>query len=156
MHAKSASAPPARSLLVARKLLQGKLLDLDGGIRGILRGFGLKVGPVSKGRFDARVLELIAEHPMLTTVVGAMLKARTALQAEFARLHRTMLGLVRADPICRQLMSVPGVGAVVAVTFKSAVDDPHRFKRSREVGAHFGLTPRKHQSGEADRRFRRL
>ena len=150
VHAKSVSAQEVRSLLTARKLLQGKLLDIDCSIRGILRGFGLKVGPVSKGRFEARVRELIEGHVMLETVIGSMLKARAALQVEFARLHRTMLGLVRADPICRQLMSVPGVGAVVALTFKSGVDDPSRFRRSRDVGAHFGLTPKKYQSGELD------
>lgn len=150
VHAKSASAQEVRALLTARKLIQGKLLDVEGGIRGVLRGFGLKVGPVSKGRFETRVAELIAGHTMLETVIGAMLKARAALQAEFARLHRTLLGLVRTDPICRQLMSVPGVGAVVALTFKSGVDDPARFRRSRDVGAHFGLTPRKYQSGELD------
>ncbi len=47
-------------------------------------------------------------------------------------------------------MSVPGVGAVVAITFRSGVDDPGRFRRSRDVGPHFGLTPRKYQSGEID------
>ena len=87
---------------------------------------------------------------MLEAVTGSMLAARTALQQEFARLHRTMLSLVRADPVCRQLMSVPGVGAIVAITFKSGVDDPTRFRRSRDVGPHFGLTPRKYQSGEID------
>jgi len=44
-------------------------------------------------------------------------------------------------------MTVPGVGPVVALSFKVGVDDPHRFTRSRTVGAHFGLTPRRHQSG---------
>lgn len=58
--------------------------------------------------------------------------------------------LVRADRVCRQLMSVPGVGAIVAITFRSGVDDPGRFRRSRDVGPHFGLTPRKYQSGEKD------
>jgi transposase len=67
-----------------------------------------------------------------------------------SRLHRMILSLVRADPVCRQLMSVPGVGAIVAITFKSGVDDPGRFRRSRDVGPHFGLTPRKYQSGEKD------
>jgi transposase len=150
VHAKSTSAQEVRALLTARKLIQGKCLDIESGIRGVLRGFGLKVGPVSKGRFEARVVELIGGHAMLEAVIGSMLKARSALHAEFARLHRTMLGLVRADPVCRQLMSVPGVGAVVAITFKSGVDDPARFRRSRDVGAHFGLTPRKYQSGELD------
>jgi len=150
VHAKSASAQEVRSLLTARKLIQCKLLDIESGIRGVLRGFGLKVGTVSRGRFEARIRYLVDGHAMLETVVGSMLTARGALQAEFARLHRTLLALVRADPVCRQLMSVPGVGAVVAITFKSGVDDPTRFRRSRDVGPHFGLTPRKYQSGELD------
>ncbi len=79
-----------------------------------------------------------------------MLGAKSALEAEFKRLHRTLLSLVRDDPVCRQLMSVPGVGAIVAITFKSGVDDPSRFKHSRDVGPHFGLTPKKYQSGELD------
>jgi len=150
VHAKSASAQEVRSLLTARKLIQAKLLDLESGIRGVLRGFGLKVGPISRGRFEARIRELVDGHTMLETVIGSMLSARTALQQEFASLHRTMLTLVRADPVCRQLMTVPGVGAIVAITFKSGVDDPTRFRRSRDVGPHFGLTPRKYQSGELD------
>lgn len=150
VHAKSVSAQEVRSLLTARKLIQSKLLDIESGIRGVLRGFGLKVGPVSRGRFDARIRELVEGQAMLATVVGSMLAARAALQAEFARLHRALLALVRADPVCRQLMSVPGVGAIVAITFRSGVDDPARFRRSRDVGPHFGLTPRKYQSGEID------
>ena len=88
------------------KLIQAKLLDLESGIRGVLRGFGLKVGPISRGRFQARIRELVDGHTMLETVIGSMLSARTALQQEFASLHRTMLTLARADPVCRQLMTV--------------------------------------------------
>ena len=150
VHAKSVSAQEVRALLTARKLIQAKLLDIESGIRGLLRGFGLKVGTISRGRFEARIRELVEGQAMLETVIGSMLAVRTALQQEFARLHRTMLVLVRDDPVCRQLMSVPGVGAIVAITFKSGVDDPTRFKRSRDVGPHFGLTPRKYQSGELD------
>src|SRR5918993_4894844 len=84
VHAKSVSAQEVRSLLTARKLIQGKLLDIESGIRGVLRGFGLKVGPISRGRFDARIRELVQGQAMLETVVGSMLAARTALQAEFA------------------------------------------------------------------------
>jgi len=150
VHAKSASAQEVRALLTARKLIQAKLLDVECGIRGVLRGFGLKVGAISRGRFEARILELFDGTATLEMVIGAMLAARTALAAEFKRLHRELLALVRDDPVCRQLMTVPGVGAVVAITFKSGVDDPTRFKRSRDVGSHFGLTPRKYQSGEID------
>ncbi len=150
VHAKSASAQEVRALLTARKLIQSKQLDIESGIRGVLRGFGLKVGPISRGRFDLRVRELVAGQQTLEVVIGAMLAARTALETEFKRLHRALLVLVRDDPVCRQLMSVPGVGAIVAITFKSGVDDPSRFKRSRDVGPHFGLTPKKYQSGELD------
>jgi transposase len=150
VHAKSASAQEVRALLTARKLIQGKLLDIECGIRGVLRGFGLKVGSISRGRFEMRIVELVDGHATLEEVIGAMLSARAALETEFKRLHRALLALVRDDPVCRQLMSVPGVGAIVAITFKSGVDDPSRFKRSRDVGPHFGLTPRKYQSGELD------
>jgi transposase len=139
-----------RALLVARKLLQSKQTDVELSIRGILRGFGLQVGLISKGQFEARVRQLIAGHAMLEQVIDPMLRARGALRAEHAKLHRQMLALVRADAICRRLMTVPGVGALVAITFKSAIDDPGRFKSSKAVGAHFGLTPRKYQSGETD------
>ena len=137
-------------MLVGRKLLQAKLRDVELSIRGILRGFGLKVGEVSKGRFAARIRELIGGQPMLERVIEPMLRAREALQAEFHVLHRAMLAIVRADGTCRRLMTVPGVGALVAITFTTGVDDPTRFRRSRAVGAHFGLTPKKYQSGETD------
>ncbi len=150
VHPKSPPAQEVRALLVGRKLLQGELLDVELSVRGILRGFGLKLGEVSKGRFAARVRELAAGQPTLERVVEPMLRAREALRAEYQVLHRAVLAIVREDAVCRRLMSVPGVGALVAVTFTSAVDDPSRFRRSRAVGAHFGLTPRKYQSGETD------
>ena len=150
VHAKSPPAQEIRALLSARRLLQSKQTDVELSIRGILRGFGLKIGLVSKGQFEGRVRELIAGHTMLEQVIEPMLRARGALRAEYGKLHRQMLAIVRADAICRRLMSVPGVGALVAITFTSAVDDPHRFSSSKAVGAHFGLTPRKYQSGETD------
>jgi len=151
VHAKSAPCKDTRALLAGRKLLQGKLLDVELSIRGILRGYGLKVGEVSRGRFEARVRELTAGHAILETVIGAMLAARMALWNEFTRLHREMLKIARADRVCRRLMSAPGVGALVALTYRSAVDDPSRFEKSSAIGAYFGLTPKKYQSGETDR-----
>ncbi len=150
VHCKSAPSQDVRALLTARKLLLGKMKDVEFGIRGVLRGFGLKVGPVSPGRFAARVRELAAGHAMVEPVAEAMLRARDALQAEVKGLHRRVLGIVRADEVCRRLMTVPGVGVLTALTFKTAVDDPARFTSSKAVGAHFGLTPKKHQSGETD------
>jgi transposase len=150
VHCKSPPAQEIRALLVGRKLLQGKLVDVELSIRGLLRGFGLKLGEVSKGRFAARARELVAGQPMLERVVEPMLRAREALRTEYHVLHRAMLAIVRGDAVCRRLMTVPGVGALVAITFTTAVDDPARFRHSRAVGAHFGLTPKKYQSGETD------
>jgi transposase len=146
VHCKSAPAQEVRALLVARKQLQAKMRDVELSLRGLLRGFGLKVGEISKGQFAARVRTLVA----LERIAEAMLQAREALRVEFGKLHRAMLAIVRGDEVCRRLMTVPGVGALVAVTFTSGVDAPERFARSKGVGAHFGLTPRKYQSGETD------
>ena len=148
VHCKSPPAQEVRALLVARKQLQAKMRDVELSLRGLLRGFGLKVGEISKGQFAARVRTLVAGHMML--IAEAMLRAREALQTEFGKLHRAMLAIVRRDDVCRRLMTVPGIGALIAVTFTSAVDQPERFSRSRAVGAHFGLTPKRYQSGETD------
>jgi transposase len=151
VHVKSPGAQEVRALLVARKLLQTKAIDVELSIRGLLRGFGLKMGEVSQGQFAARVEELVSGHAMLQPVFAALLQARTALRREFNALHRRVLAIVRQDGVCRRvLMTAPGVGAVVALTFKTAVDDPQRFAKSKTVGAHFGLTPKKYQSGETD------
>jgi transposase len=150
VHCKSPPAQEVRALLMARKQLQAKMRDVELSLRGLLRGFGLKVGEISKGQFAARVRTLVFGHMMLERIAEAMLQARDALRTEFGKLHRVMLAIARGDEVCRRLMTVPGVGALIAVTFTSAVDDPQRFARSKAVGAHFGLTPRKYQSGETD------
>lgn len=150
VHAKSVGTRDVRALLTARKQLQSKLMDVELSIRGILRDFGLKMGKISKGRFEARVLELVDGHAMLEEIMASMLRAREALRAEFAALHRQVLAIVRACPISRRMMTAPGVGPMVAITVKSGIDDPYRFSRSKMVGAHFGMTPKKYQSGEID------
>ena len=150
VHCKSTPAQEVRALLVARKLLQAKMRDVELSLRGLLRGFGLKVGEISKGQFAARVRMLVSGHDMLERIAEAMLQARDALRTEFSKLHRAMLSIARGDEVCRRLMTVPGVGALIAVTFTSAVDHPERFARSKAVGAYFGLTPKKYQSGETD------
>jgi transposase len=151
VHVKTLPAQEVRALLTARQLLQRKLHDIELGIRGLLRGFGLKVGKVSEGKYEARICELATGHPMLEPVTTAMLQARRSLRIEYARLHRMLLQIVRADAVCRRFMTVPGVGVVVAAAYRTAVDDPTRFHKSRDLGPYFGLTPSKYQSGEVDR-----
>jgi transposase len=151
VHVKSELSQETRALLAARKLLVAKLRDVDNGVRGLLRGFGLKVGTVGERAFPRRARGLAHSRPELAAVVEPLLQVREALLAGRERLHRLVLAAVRDEPTCRRLMTVPGVGPVTALTFCSAVDDPARFGRSRASGAHFGLTPRGYQSGETDR-----
>ena len=79
-----------------------------------------------------------------------MLAARTVLRKEYQGFEKQLRGMARDDSRVRLLMSTPGVGTIVALTYVSAIDDPSRFKSSKMVGAHFGLTPKKYQSGETD------
>jgi transposase len=69
---------------------------------------------------------------------------------EYEKLHKTVLTIVREDAVCRRLMTVPSVGPLVAITYKTAMDDPNRIAKSKAAGALFGLTPKKYQSGEKD------
>ena len=150
VHCKSLPAQETRALLTARKLVQSKHHDTEMSLRGILRGFGLKVGKTSQRTFASRVRELVAGHPTLLLVAEALLAARAALGEQLGKLEKRVRTLARDDRRVRRLMSAPGVGAVVALTFVAAIDDPARFRSSKAVGAHFGLTPKKYQSGETD------
>src|ERR1700694_3050341 len=149
VHVKTLVAQEQRMLLTSRKLLQRKLLDVECELRGTLRNFGLKVGVVSGGRYEARVRELVVGFPRLAAIAEPLLSVRRVMRQQLAVLHKMLLDTVRGDPVCRRLMTAPGVGAVVALTYRATVDQPQRFLHSRAVGAHVGLTPERHQSGGA-------
>jgi transposase len=151
VHCKSVAAQETRALLTARKLVQAKLRDVENSLRGILRGFGLKVGGTTTRRFPARIGELVAGHPGLAAIAQALLAVHAALAREFAGLDKRVRLLARTHQQARLLMTTPAVGPIVALTFAAAVDDPARFKSSKAAGPHFGLTPKKYQSGETDR-----
>jgi transposase len=150
VHCKSLPAQETRALLTARKLMQSKRHDIEMSLRGILRGFGLKVGKTSQRTFESRVRELVASHPTLLSMAEALLVARAALSEQLGKLEKRVRMLARDDQQVRRLMSTPGVGAIVALTYVAAIDEPARFRSSKAVGAHFGLTPKKYQSGETD------
>ena len=150
VHCKSMSAQETRSLLTARKLVQSKLRDVENSLRGILRGFGLKVGKTTELEFAGRIEELVAGHPHLQVIAKALLAVRAVLRKEFAAFEKQTRKMAHSDARTRLLMSTPAVGPIVALTYASAIDDPARFKSSKQAGAHFGLTPKKHQSGETD------
>jgi transposase len=150
VHVKTERSQRLKVLLTARKVLKRKLLDIEADLRGILKNFGLKLGKAGVRQFEGRVRELAAFDPLVAAVVEPMLAARRTLREQYDKLHTMLLAIVRDDPICRRLMTMPGVGAVVALTYRVTVDVPARFAKSRTVGAHVGLTPRRYQSGEVD------
>jgi transposase len=150
VHCKSMAAQEVRAILTARKLLQAKLLDVENSLRGILRGFGLKVGKTTRSGFAGRIGELVKGHPTLQAIAEALLRARAVLLAEFTAFEKRVRQTALVDRKAKLLMSTPAVGPIISLTFASAIDDPCRFKSSKQAGPLFGLTPKKYQSGETD------
>jgi transposase len=150
VHCKSMAAQEVRAVLTARKLVQSKLQDVENSLRGILRGFGLKVGKTTDKSFAERIRELVQGQPSLEVVGEALLSVRAVLLSEFNAFEKRVRAMGRSNTKARLLASTPGVGPIVSLTYAAAVDDPARFRSSKRAGAHFGLTPRKYQSGETD------
>ncbi len=151
VHVKTLTSQKHRALLTAHKLLQEKFIAIENDIRGLLRNFGLKVGSVSVLKFDHRIRELVEGLPDLVEIMEPLLASRKQLREAFMALHRRLLVIVRDDAVCRRLMTIPGVGPVVSLAFRSTIDSPARFTNSKAVGPALGLTPVLHQSGESHR-----
>ena len=150
VHVKTLRSQKLRMMLTHRKLLQSKAIAIENDLRGTLRNFGLKVGIAGKTKFEARIKELVENLPDLAELVEPMLVVRRTLREQIVILHRRLLAIVRDDEVCRRLMTTPGVGPVVALTYRATVDVPAWFRKSKSVGAVFGLTCSKYQSGEID------
>src|SRR5579864_5035870 len=150
VHCKSLAAQELRAMLTARKLIQSKLRDVENHLRGILRGFGLKVGHTTARSFAVRIRELVEGQANLATIAQALLAVHAVLLREFKGFERRVRIMAREHVKARLLMTTPAVGPIVALTYAGAIDDPARFKSSKQTGAHFGLTPRKYQSGQTD------
>jgi transposase len=151
VHVKTLRSQKLRLLLTHRKLLQSKAIAIENDLRASLRNFGLKVGMIGTMKFEARIRELVERLPDLAVLVEPLLIVRRVIREQLGILHRRLLAIVRDDDVCRRLMTIPGVGPVVALTYRVTVDVPARFRKSKAVGAVFGLTPAKYQSGENDR-----
>jgi transposase len=151
VHVKTLRSQKLRMLLTHRKLLQSKAIAIENDLRATLRNFGLKVGMVGTVKFEARIKELVENLPDLAVLVQPLLIVRQVVREQLGILHRRLLAIVQDDDACRRLMTIPGVGPVVALTYRVTVDVPARFRNSKAVGAVFGLTPSKYQSGQNER-----
>jgi transposase len=146
-HIKTESAYRIRLLLVQRRNLKRKFLDLENAIRHSLKAFGIRLGKVGRGSMEKAVRDAVASDPITAGHMECMLRARAALWAEYLVLNKLAVQMAMRDELCRRFMAIPGVGPVTALSFSSAIDDPTRFRRSRNVAAYFGLTSKRWQSG---------
>lgn len=151
-HVKSHEGQALRALVGGRKQLVELRLEVENHMRGTLKTFGIKLGAVTAVAFAAKVKTAISEKDALVQETFiALLNARDGILAQVRALDRRCGAIARKSPVTKRLMTVPGVGIVTALTFQAEIDDPLRFRKSRDVGVHVGLTPRRYASGEVDR-----
>jgi transposase len=150
VHVKSRQCRLWRSLLAARRTVLNEMRAIENVVRAILREAGLKLGTRGRPTFAVRVRELTQGDPCVMQLVDPLLAVLATMLTSLAGLTKQVLDLVRKEEVCRRLMSVPGVGPITALAFRATIDRPDRFRRSRDVGAHLGLTPARYQSGETD------
>lgn len=151
VHVKSDESHRLRILLANRRMLKRKFLDIENTIRGTLKVFGIKTGHLSRAKFEHRLREIIqGEDPFLQEMIDPMLQARDVLKTQFMRCERLIMQYAKDNPVCRRFMTIPGVGPMTAVAVMSGIDNPLRFRHSKTVGAYFGMTPKRFQSGTVD------
>lgn len=150
VHVKSQQCRLWRSLLIARRTVLNEMRTIENVVRSILREAGIKLGTPSRAAFADRVRELTGADTVIMALVEPLLAIMATMLREFGRLTKQVLNIARKEQVCRRLMGVPGVGPITALAFRATIDQPDRFRRSRDVGAHLGLTPARYQSGETD------
>jgi len=150
VHVKSDESQRVKLLIANRKALVHQRVKMECQIRGTLKTFGLRTGEVARDHFERRVRELINGDGELEAAMDPMLGVRALALYEVKQMDKMLEKAANQDGTCRLLMSIPGIGPITALLYKAVIDDPIRFKRSRDVPAHLGLTPRKFASGEVD------
>ncbi len=150
VHIKSDANQRIKMLVNNRRFLVSQRVDTENQIRGSLKVFGLKVGSVTEYQYDGRVKEIISGDGELETAVLPLLEQRASGILHVKALDRILLTAAKNDPVCRLLMTAPGVGYLTAILYKAVIDDPSRFRHSKDVPAQLGLVPRKYASGEMD------
>jgi transposase len=150
VHVKSRQCRLWRSLLVARRTVLNEMRSIENVVRAVLREGGIKLGTPNRAAFAERVRELAGDDRLVMPLVEPLLAILATMLEQLNRLTKRVLDIARREQVCRRLMSVPGVRPITALAFRATIDRPDRFRRSRDVGAHLGLTPARYQSGEID------
>jgi transposase len=153
-HIKSAANRIIRAMLSSRELLVAKGRDTENAVRSVLHGLGLRIAKAPRTTFSERARAMVVGDAVAGSIIEPLLRVQAAIAVERDAIKKALESIAKADPICARLMTAPQIGPLTALTFRCAVDEPLRFKRSRSVGAHFGMTPRTRQSGETSSRGR--
>ena len=149
VHRKSEPARLLRTYLGAHAGLKETAKAQNARVRGLLRAHGIKVGKVSEKEFAPRIRELVkVRAPRLTAIVEPLLRVWRQAVDEAQAMKKIIAAMAKAEPLCQLLMSAPGVGPLTASAYVATIDDPHRFRRSEQVGAYVGIVPRIYQSGD--------
>ena len=155
VHIKSEGAQRARALLMVRRTLKRKAADVRNTIHALLLGLGFKLGRrLGAASFESKVRAAVRKHEFAATLILPLLDVEAHLAAHVRSFDARLKALAQEDPVCQLLATAPGVGAQTALQFRAAIDDPLRFRSSRDVGAHLGLAPRTYQSGDTEWRGR--
>jgi transposase len=139
-----------RALLVARAQIVSQITTVKNCVRGILKTFGHVLPKKLRATYIASVREIIEGHATLEPILMPMLRTLVATMEQLQVYDRAINRFARHSETARHLMTAPGVGTVVALAYITGVEAPARFSRSSAVGAYFGMTPRRYQSGEVD------
>lgn len=154
VHVKSEASDQLRLMLSARERLIRIRMDIEGQVRGILKTYGIRLGPVNAGYsrkgFRDQLSTAVAGDPSLEMIFASLIAVHKTVCLEATAIDSKIQAVAKDDPLARRLTSIPGVGPIVSLSFIATIDDVARFRKATDVGAYLGLTPRRYQSGETD------
>jgi transposase len=140
-----------RTELKVREQLAKAKRAMSNQLRGLLKLFGLRLGTVTTpAKRGERLEALFAQKPELRPALAPLVAAIEALEKQIADSSRSLKQRAAADPVCARMMTIPSVGPILALTYKSSIEDPERFARGKDAGAFAGLVSRRQQSGDRD------
>lgn len=134
-----------------RRTLIDVRTKLKNSVRGFLKAYGIRLGSISHEKFSERVKETIKSEESIQKAIEGLLKSYEEVCRNIENANSELEMLCKKDPVIELFEGIPGIGTITALTFKSVIDNPYRFKNPRDIGAYLGLTPNQYSSGDTVR-----
>jgi transposase len=154
VHVRSEAADRLRTLIGARERLVRLRRELEGHIRGVLKTFGIRMTGIGHGRLRQSFRDQLSAagetDPILAAIADGFIAVHKTLCTAADALEDDLRSIARSSDLASRLMTIPGVGPIISLSFIALVDDADRFRKVSDIGAFLGLTPRRYQSGETD------